>query len=127
MDSDDFEKVLQWYLVAFLSRRRGPDYAFQQVSVANHVIRSTKDWFLSRNFEVLTWPARSPDLNLVENLWRIIVKKTYANDRQFQRIEELMQAALKTWNKIFEAFRDLSKMPCWLCDIGLQQGRLIDY
>lgn len=29
----------------------------------------TKDWLSERNVNILEWSARSPDLNIIENVW----------------------------------------------------------
>uniref|UniRef100_W6NQR1 Uncharacterized protein n=1 Tax=Haemonchus contortus TaxID=6289 RepID=W6NQR1_HAECO len=42
-------------------------------------------------------PACSFDLNPMEDLWGIIVRKIHANNRPFQKIEELKQAVLESW------------------------------
>ena len=50
--------------------------------------------------EVLPWPAKSPDLNIIENLWGILARAVYANGRQFDTKNELTEAILKHWREI---------------------------
>jgi hypothetical protein len=58
------------------------------------------DWLASKNVSLLGWPACSPDLNPIENLWGIIVRHVYANNRQFQSIEELKLAIVEAYLNI---------------------------
>ena len=51
---------------------------------------------------VLQWPACSPDINPVENLWDILVHRVYARNRQFQTVDALRVAILEGWYGIQE-------------------------
>ncbi len=50
------------------------DFIFQQVAPA-HTAKITKSWFNDHGVTVLDWPAKSPGLNHIENLWGIVKRK----------------------------------------------------
>uniref|UniRef100_A0A0K0FS62 DDE_3 domain-containing protein n=1 Tax=Strongyloides venezuelensis TaxID=75913 RepID=A0A0K0FS62_STRVS len=45
-------------------------------------------------------PSRSPDLNLIENLWEILVCAVNKNIRQYSTVQELKEAIAKCWDEI---------------------------
>ena len=49
------------------------------------------------NIALIGWPSLSPDLNLVDNMWGILARKVYQNNRQFQTVSELQAAILQGW------------------------------
>ncbi len=55
------------------------DFIFQQDLVPAHTAKGTKIWFNDHGVTVLDWPANSPDLNPIENLWGIVKRKMKDN------------------------------------------------
>uniref|UniRef100_A0A3B1JZ19 Tc1-like transposase DDE domain-containing protein n=1 Tax=Astyanax mexicanus TaxID=7994 RepID=A0A3B1JZ19_ASTMX len=66
------------------------DFIFQQDLAPAHAAKSTKDWFTKKQLEVLAWPANSPDLNVIENLWAIVKRKI--RDRKPTTLDQLNNA-----------------------------------
>ena len=55
----------------------GEEWIFQQDNAAIHNASITKKYLLEQKLRLLDHPACSPDLNPIENLWRLIVAKVY--------------------------------------------------
>ena len=77
---------------------------FMQDNAPSHSAKATIE-FLSTigfsNTKLMTWPASSPDLNPIENLWAIIKMEIYKNGRQYEKKTDL-------WNAIVEAVNNLN-------------------
>lgn len=48
----------------------------------------------------MKWPACSPDINNIENLWGILSQRVYANNKQFRTVPELIRAIRMEWTRI---------------------------
>ncbi|GFV36885.1 hypothetical protein TNCV_2653461 [Trichonephila clavipes] len=48
---------------------------FQQDNARRHVARIVQRFFVNHQIELLPWPALSPDLSPIENMWSIVVKR----------------------------------------------------
>jgi transposase len=48
---------------------------YQQDNTPCHKAKSVTELFKQNNINVLQWPARSPDLNPIENVWTVLDRK----------------------------------------------------
>ncbi len=71
------------------------DFIFQQDLAPAHTAKGTKSWFKDHGVTVLDWPANSPDLNPVDNLWGIVKRKM--RDTRPNNADDLKTAIKETW------------------------------
>ncbi len=70
---------------------------FQQDNAKPHTATITTAWLRSRRVWVLNWPACSPDLSPIENIWCIIKRKIH--QRQPQTLQQLEIYIRQEWTK----------------------------
>ncbi|KAF0711309.1 hypothetical protein AaE_012241 [Aphanomyces astaci] len=99
-NSGDYVFTLSEYLLPFAHLKFGSDFVFQQDNAPIHTSAETKQFCADQFIDLLPWPARSPDLNPIENLWSTMSRVVYNNGRQYQNVAELRAAVLLAWDMI---------------------------
>lgn len=94
-----------------------------------HTAIIIKEWLERNNITVLEWPAYSPDLNPIENLWSRLEYLT--QDRKPSSKEELWDIIKDTYDRIIENDSYIKKlvrsMPNRLQDVIKAEGNVTKY
>ena len=69
----------------------GDDFILQQDRAPTHTSAYSVAKFAELSVELLDWPSRSPDLNLIENCWAMIASIVY-DSKQYESKSELWAA-----------------------------------
>lgn len=100
MNSQEYIEMLQNHLLPFLQQNHRGDWVFQQDNASVHKSRATMAWLSEHGIQVMEWPACSPDQNPIENLWGLMVRTVYADNKQYGNVQELKRAVSSAWNEI---------------------------
>ena len=80
------------------------DEILQQDNARPQVARVVTDFLTQRNVNVLSWPAVSPDLSLIEHAWDEMERRLRQLPNQPVTLAELSHALVCIWNGIPQAF-----------------------
>ena len=89
------------------------DIIFHQDNDPKHTSEKGKTWFNDHGFDVMVWPANSPDLNPIEHLWDHVKRKLGEYENAPNGILELWERVEKIWEEIPESVYQnlISSMP----------------
>lgn len=129
MNSEYYIEILDDVLIEYGEKIVGAEFILQQDNAAIHCSRKTKEFLMSRAIPILDWPALSPDLNPIENLWAILSSKVFHHGRQYTSIKVLKEAIIEEWKKIdLETIQNLvNSMPRRLQEVINNHGGHTSY
>ncbi len=94
-----YQYILEHFMVPSADQLfKDADFIFQQDLAPAHTAKSTKSWLNEHGVGVLDWPANSPDLNPIENLWGIVKRKM--RNKRPKNAGELKATVKESWASI---------------------------
>ncbi len=108
-----YQEILEHFMLPSADKLYGDaDFIFQQDLAPAHTAKGTKSWFNDHGVTVLGWPANSPDLNPIENLWGIVKRKM--RDTRPNNADDLKATVKETWASIppQQCHKLITTMPC---------------
>ncbi len=100
LNADKYIKLLKENLLPFLNELGIGEYIFQDDNAPCHAANSTKIWKANNSINSLSWPAKSPDLNPIENLWDELERKVRKHLPLPKNKQELMIIIQNEWYNI---------------------------
>ncbi|KAF8837513.1 hypothetical protein BDN67DRAFT_1027693, partial [Paxillus ammoniavirescens] len=94
-----------------------------------HTSRKAKNWFEDHDYEVMVWPAQSPDLNPIEHLWFTLKRRLAEHPEPPKGIAELWERVEREWERIEAATCQglIQSMPRRVQDVLKAKGVYTSY
>lgn len=108
LNGSRYRELLQKRLVpglSFVARALAPysfdEFFLQQDNSKIHCSTKVQNFIQEYGINQIEWPARSPDLNPIENLWGVLKKRV--RKQAPKTLKELKKVVINEWNKFDDA------------------------
>lgn len=125
--ADSYIRTLKNFLLPLIRENMPNPVTFQHDNATIHTAYITRMWLLMNNIKTMHWPAHSPDLNPIENVWGLLARRVYSGGRVFNTIEELKSSIIKEWENFETSTIEtlFKSMPDRCLHVIKQNGRCV--
>jgi transposase len=103
LNAEKYIELLKKHLIPFineLKKDNNNEIIFQEDNAPCHTAIKTQNWKIKNDINCLPWPAQSPDLNPIENLWSELKRRINKHEIKPKNKKELFDLLKEEWYKI---------------------------
>ena len=125
--TDFVDQVYEGALLRFLKELNEP--LLMEDGAPVHRSKAPKTWRDEHKIDKLVWPAQSPDLNPIENIWMVMKCAVQKKHQASMSVETLKQHIQEAWNQIdIEMINHLiESMPRRVTQLSKNKGKSTRY
>lgn len=124
MNSEKYIDILKKNFVDVYNKNRYLIYQHDNSPI--HTSKKTLNFIKENNITTMRWPANSPDLNPIENMWFLLKYKLLNYEINAQNFDTLITEKLNEI-KYEHIFNMIASMPIRICKVIQNNGDSIDY
>lgn len=79
---------------------RNRRWVFQEDNAQCHAPLRSNQWKQNNNIKTLPWPPQSPNLNVIESVWKVLKARVQRRVNEIRTADEMKQVVLDTWRRI---------------------------
>jgi transposase len=100
LNSKKYCELLNTFALPLIRAEYDQDFVLQQDNAPAHASEETQLFLEEKGVSVMEWPARSPDLNVIENCWQVLKMHVYENGgaKNVVQLRQKIAAAQRHFN-----------------------------